>query len=158
MTFRQIVRILGSDIKGERRLGDGLRKVKGLGFVFSGAVCKISNIDINEQVGNLTDEQIKKITDIIKEPLKHGIPVWMLNRRKDRETGEDRHVVTSDLKFENEFDIKNLKKIKVYRGVRHSLGLPVRGQRTKAHFRHGKTVGVRKKSLVPAPKKERETK
>ena len=82
----------------------------------------------------------------------------MLNRRKDRETGEDRHVVTSDLKFENEFDIKNLKKIKVYRGVRHSLGLPVRGQRTKAHFRHGKTVGVRKKSLVPAPKKERETK
>lgn len=158
MTFRQIVRILGSDIKGESRLGDGLRKVKGLDFSFSNAICKLSHIDTNEQVGNLTDEQIKKITDIVKEPLKHGIPAWMLNRRGDRETGENRHVVTSDLKFENEFDIKNLKKIKVYRGVRHSLGLPVRGQRTKAHFRHGKTVGVRKKSLMPAPKKEKETK
>lgn len=154
MTFRPIVRILGSDIKGESKLGNGLRKVKGVGCIFANAVCKLSNININEQVGNLSDEQIKKITDIIKEPLKNGIPVWMLNRRKDRETGEDRHVVTSDLKFENEFDIKNLKKIKVYRGIRHSLGLPVRGQRTKAHFRHGKTVGVRKRSVMPAPKKE----
>jgi small subunit ribosomal protein S13 len=44
-------------------------------------------------------------------------------------------------------DIKNLRKMKCYRGVRHSLGLPVRGQKTRSNFRKGKTVGVRKKGI-----------
>ncbi|MDP2973690.1 MAG: 30S ribosomal protein S13, partial [Candidatus Diapherotrites archaeon] len=40
------------------------------------------------------------------------------------------------------------KKIKCYKGIRHAAGLPVRGQNTKAHFRHGKSVGVKKKARV----------
>ena len=43
-----------------------------------------------------------------------------------------------------EYLLKRLREIKCYRGIRHSLGLPVRGQRTKAHFRKGKAVGVQK--------------
>ena len=152
MTFRQIVRFLGADVKGESKLGNGLRRVKGISFMYANAVCDAAGIDSNVQVGNLTDAQINKLTEIIKHPAKYGIPTWLLNRRKDRETGEDRHIVTSDLKFEKEFDIKNLKKIKVYRGIRHSYGLPVRGQRTRGHFRHGKTVGVRKKGIVSQKK------
>lgn len=153
MTFKQIVRFLGADVKGESRLGDGLRRIKGIGFMYANAVCKIAELDSNEKVGNLSDEQIAKLTDIIKNPLKYNIPKWMLNRRRDIETGEDRHVVTSDLKFEKEFDIKRLQKIKVYRGIRHAHGLPVRGQKTRGHFRHGKTVGVRKKGIIAKGKK-----
>lgn len=152
MTFRQIVRFLGADVKGESKLSDGLRRVRGIGFIYANAVCNAAGIDSNVKVGNLSDEQIKKLTEIIKNPTKNGIPLWLLNRRKDRETGENRHIVTSDLKFENEFDIKKLKKIKVYRGIRHAYGLPVRGQRTRGHFRHGKTVGVRKKGVISQKK------
>ncbi len=152
MTFKQIVRILGADVKGENKLGNGLRKIKGIGFMYSNAICQIAKLNSNEQIGNLSDDNIKKITDIIKNPKKYGFPFWLLNRRKDINSGEDRHIITSDLKFEKEFDIKRLKKIKVYRGIRHGYGLPVRGQRTRGHFRHGKTVGVRKKGVMAQKK------
>ncbi len=70
--------------------------------------------------------------------MKFGTPVWMLNRRKDLELGEDRHLITSDLTFTQDNDIKMLKKIRSYKGVRHILGQPVRGQRTKSNFRKNK--------------------
>jgi len=148
MTFRQIIRLLDSDITGEKRVGEGLRKIKGISFMYSNAVCVVADIDPNMKSGDLSDEQIKRITDVVKNPLKNGIPEWLVNRRKDRDSGEDRHVTSTDLKFEKEFDIKYMKKIKSYKGVRHSYGLPVRGQRTRGNFRHGKTVGVKRKGVV----------
>ncbi|MDD5650977.1 MAG: 30S ribosomal protein S13, partial [Candidatus Nanoarchaeia archaeon] len=75
------------------------------------------------------------------------------NRRKDPETGEDQHVISTDLKMKKDFDIKMMRKMKSYKGMRHSFGLPVRGQRTRAHFRHGKSLGVAKKKVAPAAKK-----
>jgi len=53
------------------------------------------------------------------------------------------------LKLRKEFDIKRLKKVKSYRGMRHAFGLPVRGQRTRSHFRKGRSVGVQKKKVKP---------
>ena len=63
------------------------------------------------------------------------------------ETGENKHLTGSDLELRNEFDIKRLKKIRVYRGYRHMARLPVRGQRTRGHFRknRAKGVGIKKK-------------
>jgi len=75
-----------------------------------------------------------------------SLPGWLLNRRKDYETGEDTHVTTAKLRLSYEFDLKRLKKVKSYRGLRHAWGLPVRGQRTRSNFRHGKSVGVMKKA------------
>ena len=66
----------------------------------------------------------------------------MLNRRKDITTGEDLHLLGSDLTLEIDKDIKLLKKIRSWRGVRHALGLKVRGQRTRTTGRTGRTVGV----------------
>jgi len=73
----------------------------------------------------------------------------MLNRRKDYETGEDKHLLSSDLAFTKDNDIKMLKKIKSYKGMRHAFGLPVRGQRTRSNFRRnkGKVTGVQKKKI-----------
>lgn len=58
--------------------------------------------------------------------------------------------------MKREFDIRRLKKIRSYRGLRHATGQPTRGQRTKSHFRaHGKkkAVGVQKKKSVSTGKK-----
>ena len=55
--------------------------------------------------------------------------------------------------LQNEFDIRRLKKIKSYKGIRHSLGQPVRGQRTKAHFRKGRAVGVKRVKVKSTGKK-----
>ena len=59
----------------------------------------------------------------------------MKNRQKDLETGESKHLVSTDLDMRKDFDIRRLKKIRSYKGVRHTAGLPVRGQRTRSHFR-----------------------
>ena len=93
------------------------------------------------------EEEIDKLEDAIKNPSKNNIPSWLLNRRADPETNEDKHVITSDLRLQTEFDIKRLKKIKSYKGLRHAVGLPVRGQKTKSNFRKnkGKAMGVKRK-------------
>lgn len=145
--IRQMVRLINSDVLGTKPIYLALQKVKGVGFTLANAICTILKMDKNTKVGTLSDEQIKKIEETIKNPQKNGIPNWLLNRRNDYETGEDKHLITSDLKLRVEDDVKRLKKIKAYRGMRHAAGLPSRGQRTKGHFRKGKSLGVaRKKS------------
>ena len=152
--LRQIVRIIDADILGNKNIYAALRQVTGVSFSFSNAVCHIMNFDKNKKVGSLSDEEIKKIEDIIKNPLKYKIPNFVLNRRKDYDTGEDKHLVSSDLKLITGFDVKRLKKVRSYRGIRHAMGLPMRGQRTKGHFRRGKTVGVRKKGIQAQAREE----
>ena len=60
------------------------------------------------------------------------------------------HLTGADLTLSKELDIKRLKKIKSYRGIRHSIGQPVRGQRTRSHFRTGVSVGVQRKTVSKA--------
>jgi small subunit ribosomal protein S13 len=66
------------------------------------------------------------------------MPIWLKNRRKDYETGVDKHLLGTDLDLTQENDIKRLKKVKAYRGIRHIHGQPSRGQRTKSNFRRNK--------------------
>ena len=72
-----------------------------------------------------------------------------MNRRKDEETGESKHLLTTDLEMARDFDIRKMKKIKSYKGWRHAMGQPVRGQRTKSHFRKGTAMGVIKAKAKP---------
>ena len=103
-------------------------------------------LDKKKRIQDMSAEEIKKIEDFIKDP---QIPAFMKNRQKDFDDGEDKHVSGADLKLRREFDLKRMKKIKSYKGVRHSHGLPVRGQRTKANFRKNRkksgATGVKKK-------------
>ncbi len=146
--FKHLVRILNTDIKGEKNVSYGLRRIKGVGFNFANAICNKIDLDKTKKSGDLTDEEVKKIEDVIKNPSKYDFPSWLLNRRKDYVTGEDKHVTVVDLKLENDFDLKRLQKIKSYRGLRLSWGLPVRGQKTKSNFRKsGRSVGVMKKAV-----------
>jgi small subunit ribosomal protein S13 len=109
-------------------------------------------------LGSLNPEQIKKLEDAINNPSKYGIPNFMLNRRSEPSTGEDQHLVSSKLRFAVKSDIDFMRKIRCYKGIRHELGLPVRGQRTRTSFRGGSAVGVaKKKEQRSAARKEAAT-
>ena len=90
------------------------------------------------------DEDVAKIEDIIENPQKFDIPSWMLNRREDYETGDDIHLIESDLDMILRDDLNRMKKTRSYKGRRHEVGLPVRGQRTKSTFRKSSSVGVKR--------------
>lgn len=140
----RIVRILSKDIEGKMKLYPGLATIKGISWTISNATCKALKIDKDKKIGALTDKEIENITKFLKNP---ELPEYLLNRRSDFESGEDKHLIGNDLDLTKEFDIKRLKKIKSYRGLRHTLGLPSRGQRTKSNFRKNrkKGAGIKKK-------------
>ncbi len=144
--FKHLVRVTNTDLKGQKKIGIALKSVKGVGFVLANAICGVAKIDKTKITGELTDAEIEKINKVIKTPSQYGIPSWMFNRRKDLETGLDKHLVTNELMFAKEQDIKLMRRIRCYKGVRHAWRLPVRGQRTRSNFRKnkGKAMGVKR--------------
>lgn len=140
--LRGIVRLGDADVIGTKTLYYALNQIKGVSFMMANAICVASGLTRDLKVGSLSDSQIEKLEELIKKP--EGIPYWIYNRRKDIETGTHKHIISANLKLQTEFDIKNMKKVKSYRGMRHAAGQPVRGQNTKAHFRKGRAIGVQK--------------
>ncbi|MEX2017044.1 MAG: 30S ribosomal protein S13 [Candidatus Pacearchaeota archaeon] len=140
----KLIRILAKDIEGKNTVYHGFTNIRGISWAMSNAICKALGFDKRRKIGSLTAEEIQKITDFMKNP---KVPEYLFNRKKDFETGEGKHLTGTNLELQHEFDIKRLKKIKSYKGYRHALGLPVRGQRTRAHFRknRGKATGIKKK-------------
>ncbi len=142
-----LVRILGKDIRGDKNVFSGLTEIKGISWAFSNSICKILNLDKSKKIQELKQEEIKLIEDFLKDS---KIPPFMMNRQKDFENGGSNHIFGADLNLRKEFDVKRLKKIKSYKGIRHSAGLPVRGQRTRANFRKNR----RKSGAVGAGRKK----
>ncbi len=136
-----IVRVSGRDLDGSMRLDRAISKIRGVSFTLGNAISDLSGIG-GKKVGELTEDEIKKIEDMVKNPIKYGVPAWLCNRRGDPADGTDRHIVSADLELTHKMDINELKKRKCYRGIRHITGLPVRGQRTRSSFRKSATVGV----------------
>jgi small subunit ribosomal protein S13 len=132
----RLVRILSKDIRGDKGVYIGLCSIAGVSWGFSNAICHSLKLDKDKKIQDLTQEEIKKIEQIIINP--KDFPKFMFNRRNDRDSGVDKHVYGADLGLQVDFDIKRLRKIKAYKGIRHQLGQPVRGQRTKSHFRRNK--------------------
>jgi small subunit ribosomal protein S13 len=144
--FKHIVRIANTDLKGEKRLVIGLQRIRGVGFNLAAALCHVSGIDREKRTGELTDAEERRLTEAVLHPEAQGIPVWMLNRRKDYETGEDKHLIMADIAFALENDKKRESRMRSYKGLRYTRGLPVRGQRTKSNFRPNKgKVTIKKK-------------
>ena len=143
---RDLIRLCDADIFTDERLYYALRKIRGVSFSYANAVCKVLNLDRNSLIGSLDTTKINEIESVIKNPAKYGIKSWLINRRKDYETGEDKHIISSEIKLTLENDIKRLKTTKSYKGIRHALGQPVRGQKTRSHFRKGTAIGVKRKA------------
>ena len=151
--IKQIIRIANVDVDGERAIYHQLTKIKGVGTSYSNMICNLLGGQKDKKVGELTESELAKIKAAVENHEKINAPAWMLNRRNDPETGKNAHIITNDLKFIQDNDIKLMKKIKSYKGVRHASGLPVRGQRTKSNFRKnkGKATGVVKGAKAKAP-------
>jgi len=107
-----MARIAGVDIPREKRVEISLTYIYGIGRTLSNKILKKVNIDPDTRVKDLTDEQVNEIRKEITN-----------------------YTVEGDLRREVALDIKRLREIGCYRGLRHRRGLPVRGQRTKTNAR-----------------------
>lgn len=150
--YVSIVRIMQTDIPGNKKVLAGLTYIKGVSWSISNAMCKILDLNPEKKISDLDEKEIEKIIKFLQNP--SALPLFLMNRRKDFETGENSHLIGTSLDMKKEFDIRRLKKIRSYRGLRHATGQPTRGQRTKSHFRERKgkkrVVGVQKKKEAAA--------
>lgn len=117
-----MARIAGIEISNEKRVWVSLLGVYGIGEKKAKELCKKTNIDENKFVKDLTEVELEVARKYIEENFK----------------------VEGELRQGIFRDIKRLKDIRSYRGIRHKLGLPVRGQRTRrnARTRKGKSRAV----------------
>ncbi len=146
--FRHIVRIAGKDIPGTKKTIIGVGQVKGIGYNFAKSLLEILKINPNSNIGFLTESQVEEIEKAMRNPSSVNIPSWFLNRRKDMDTGNNFHLITSDIDFNVRNDIEREKGMNSWRGFRHTYGLKVRGQSTRTTGRKGGAVGVRKGGKV----------
>lgn len=123
-----MARLLGVEIPNEKRIEASLPYIYGIGPTTSKRVLEQAGIDPNIRTGELTDDQISKISHVIQA---------------------EKIIVEGDLRRDIQANMKRLNSINCYRALRHRKGLPVRGQRTStnARTRKGKrkTVGVIRK-------------
>ena len=121
-----MARIAGIDLPREKRVEIGLTYIFGIGLATSQKILAETGVNPDTRVKDLTEDEVNNIRNIIKE----------LN-------------VEGDLRRDVALNIKRLKEIGCYRGLRHKKGLPVRGQKTKtnARTRKGpkKTIANKKK-------------
>ena len=147
--FRYLVRIHNTDLDGKKPFATALTYVPGVSHRMAAVVARETGIPASQRIGKLTDEQINATAEAISA-LGEVVPEWMLNRRKDIETGEDGHLVGTEIQIMLREDLNRLKKIRSWRGYRHERKLPTRGQRTKANGRFGSAVGVQRKDAGQA--------
>lgn len=121
-----MIRISGRNLPDEKRIEYALTFVYGIGWKRSAQILEKVGIDVHKKVKDLTEEEIHKI-----------------------QTEVSTRKVEGDLKEEISANIKRLREIGAYRGIRHLRGLPSRGQRTRSNARtkrgRRKTVGALKK-------------
>ena len=146
--YENLIRILGNDIPGEKKTLIGLTQIRGIGYMFANAMLQILKINPDSRIGTLSEEEVSSIEKMIQDPKSQNFPIWFLNRQKDIETGDDMHLVTSDIAFQIRNDVEREKGVFSWRGYRHMYGLKVRGQRTRCTGRKGGAVGVAKGGKV----------
>lgn len=108
-----MARILGINIPDHKRSEIALRSIYGIGRTLSRKILVSADVELNKKAKELTPDEIKKISDLIQRD----------------------HTTEGDLRRERQMNIKRLKDIGSWRGLRHTRGLPVRGQKTKTNTR-----------------------
>ena len=111
--YRFILRIMGTDVQGTLKTSYAVAQVKGVSLSLSNAIFKKAGVNPDLRVGYLTESDISKIEDVIREPAKYNLPTWLFNRRKDSETGKDKHLLSADLALRTKMDIDEAKEHKV---------------------------------------------
>ena len=152
----------GTDIDGTKKIVYGLTKIRGVGPSFAAAIVRVAELRPELRMGELSEAEVQKVENVMRDPAKYGLPSRLFDRRKDLESGRDLHLIGPDLSLSLKNDIDFMRDIRSWKGTRHSLGLKVRGQRTRTTGRKGRAVGVAKKVIMEAARaaaqKEKEAK
>ena len=146
---------MNADVDGTLKVPYALTSVKGISMNLANAIAKKAGMNLDKRAGFLTEGEIDRIEEIIKDPAKSGLPAWLMNRRKDLDTGIDKHMISADLVLRTKMDIDQMKEMKSWRGYRHAYGLKARGQRTRTTGRAGKSLGVKKRDIIQKSTRER---
>ena len=81
--IKYFVRIANTDLVGSKSIYHALRKIKGVNFMFANAICSVANIAKDKKAGILSESEIKKIDEVLKNPLKSNLKSWLFNRKGD---------------------------------------------------------------------------
>jgi small subunit ribosomal protein S13 len=146
--FRYIVRLINTDIDGNKSIVIGLTAVKGLGLRSAEIIARMAGVPRDTKIGDLPEQKTDELEKIINE-YSEKVPHWMVNRQSDWSTGADMHLVGVDVDLNKRDDVNLMKMIRCYRGIRHEQGQKVRGQRTRSNGRTGMTMGVIRKKEEP---------
>ena len=142
--FSYILRMADTDMDGQKTLATALTAVRGVGPRTAIQICKNTGFDPASLAGHLSVEEQESLRVAI-EGYAETVPLWMLNRQRDIETGDELHLTGQQVTLTLEDDINRLRTMKCYRGVRHASGNKVRGQRGRSNGRGGLTLGVSRK-------------
>jgi small subunit ribosomal protein S13 len=148
--FRHVLRVSGTNVDGTKNVVYGLTKIIGVGPSYAAAIVRAAEVRPNLRIGELSESEIQKLEDIMHDPSKYGLPPRLYNRRKSLDSGRDMHLIGPDATLSVKSDIDFMTDIRTWKGIRHSLGLKVRGQRTRTTGRKGRAVGVAKKIVLEA--------
>ncbi|MEM2739395.1 MAG: 30S ribosomal protein S13 [Candidatus Bathyarchaeia archaeon] len=140
--YRPIVRIAGHDVDGSLKLPYGLASIKGIGVRLGYVIAHVAGVNPDRRIGFLTDDEVKRVEDVFRRPWDYGIRGFLLNRQRSPETGRGELFIGGEWELRGRMDIDFMKEIRCWRGIRHSLGLKVRGQKTRTTGRKGRAVGV----------------
>ena len=151
--IKYFVRIRNTDLDGTKAVHIALTGIKGVGPRTARTIIALAGVDPYAVLGKLDDESVEKIAGVV-DTYREQVPDWMVNRPKDVYTGEVRHLLGTDLSMTNDDDVNRMRKMRSYRGIRHETGQKVRGQRTRSAGRTGTTVGVSRKKIAAAGKKD----
>ena len=142
--FSYILRMADTDMDGLKTLATALTAVRGVGPRTAIQICKNTGFDPASLAGHLSVDEQESLRVAI-EGYAETVPLWMLNRQRDIETGDELHLTGQQVTLTLEDDINRLRTMKCYRGVRHASGNKVRGQRGRSNGRGGLTLGVSRK-------------
>jgi len=145
--FMYIVRLHGTSLDGTKTIPYALCDVKGVGKRLALTIVKKMGLDPRMRLGDLSNAEVKRLDDALENLAAQGVPPWMMNRRKDPQTGGDVHLLSSDLTLRVRGDIDLMREIRSWKGERHGRGLKVRGQHTKTTARKGRSVGVSRRQM-----------
>ncbi len=119
--FSYLIRIANTDMDGLKPLKTALTSIRGVGDRTAAQICEHVDVNPSTLAGTLSKEQ----QDVLREALDNynqNVPLWMLNRQRDLESGDELHLIGQDLMLMNDDDISRLRAIKAYRGIRHAGG------------------------------------
>ncbi len=153
--FRYIVRLVNTDLDGNKDLVIALSGIKGVGLRTAEVITRMAGVPRDVKIGDLPEEKTQELEKLVQD-YSEKAPHWMMNRQHDWSSGADVHLVGIDVELSKRDDVNLMRMIRCYRGVRHETGQKVRGQRTRANGRSGLTLGVmkRKEQQGPAPAKK----